>query len=812
MLKPALFASAALAALMPFAPAHAQDAAPAPSRPPMGETGEMGDGEDGNSGEIVVSGQRERGAVIGDIQPELQLSPADIRGYGVSSVAELLQQLSPQTGGIRGRGGGQPVVLVNGRRVSGFAEIRDLPTEAIARVDVLPEEVALKYGFQANQRVINFVLRPRFRAVTGEVEGGGATDGGGARGEIDLDFLRIDNDKRFELAFEYERVEPLLESERDVDRSDLGGTVDQGRFRTLVPTGDTFSVNTIVSRNLAEGVGATLNGRIERGETLALIGLPMTGLDPRTQARDVLNGHLGTTLGGALGGWQWTMTGNWDRIETNVLTDTSQAAGPRDRARAVSDILTGDFTTNGRLFKLPAGDVSTTFTLAATRNRFDSESLRAGVARTGGASRDIGAGQVSIDLPLTSRRRGILAAVGDLSVNGNLQVRRLSDFDTLRTWGAGLSWSPVPIVDIVVSHTNEEEAPSPQQLADPQIAVPDVRVFDFVTGAPVLVTQLTGGNRGLLGDNREVTKFGLTLRPTIGKADVSLTANYVASRIDNPIASLPNPTAAIEAAFPDRFLRDATGRLVQVDARPVNFARETTRQLRWGINLSIPLKADPARFQALREAGAFGRPGAAPGGPGGGGQGGAGQGGAGQGAGGPPPGGPPPGAFGGGRGGQFGGRAQFAVFHTVQFRNRILIAEGGPSLDLLNGDAIGARGGAPRHRVEVQGGYFQNGLGMRLSANWQSATRVDEANGDALRFGAIGTVNLRLFANLGVIPSVVRGRPFLRGTRLTFAVDNVFNARQQVTDASGRIPLSFQPDLLDPLGRTVRLQFRKLFF
>jgi iron complex outermembrane receptor protein len=116
--------------------------------------------------EVVVSGRREPGAVIGDIQPELQLSAQEIRALGVGNVSELLQALAPQLGSGRGRGGERPVVLVNGVRVSGFAEIRDLPTEAIMRTDILSEEVALKYGYRADQRVVNLVLRPRFRAWT----------------------------------------------------------------------------------------------------------------------------------------------------------------------------------------------------------------------------------------------------------------------------------------------------------------------------------------------------------------------------------------------------------------------------------------------------------------------------------------------------------------------------------------------------------------------------------------------------------------------------------------------------------------------
>lgn len=782
------------------APALAQNEVPPP---PEGEEAE----------EIIVAGQRQRGSVIGNIDPEIQLTPADIRSYGVNSVAELLTELAPQTGSVRGRGGGRPVVLLNGRRISGFTEIRDLPTEAIARVDILPEEVALKYGFPANQRVVNFVLRNRFRATTVEVEGGLATQGGGGRGEGDVDFLTINRDKRFELNIEYERQDPLRESERDIDRSDLGGTVDQGPFRTLVPARDTFAVNTVASSSIAEGVSLTLNPRVERVDSLALLGLGVSGIDPRRQARDTLTGHFGATLNGAISGWQWTFTGNADRLETRVATDS--ATGGLDRASSVSETVAGDFTINGSPLKLPAGDVSTTLSLTASTLDFASRSFRGGVFQRGAASRDTGEGQVNIDLPIASRRRGVLDAIGDLSLNGNVQLRRLSDFGTLTTWGAGLTWSPIATVDVVASFTDEEEAPTPQQLADPLVATPLVRVFDYVTGAPVLVTQLTGGNPDLESDSRRVTKLGVTIRPALGdRFDLSLVANYVDQRVRNPIFSLANPTAAIQAAFPERFVRDATGALTLVDSRPVNFARQDSKQLRWGFNLSIPLKADPARLEALRAAGAFARPG------GGGGEGRP-RGAPGEGAaGGERRGGGPGGGggfrgFGGGGRGQAGGRVQVALFHTWVFENEVLVRGGGPRLDLLDGDAVGARGGIARHRIEAQAGVTQNGLGARLSANWESGTTVRGGSGaaaDTLRFGSLATVNLRLFANLGLQPGLVRDRPWLRGTRVTFAIDNLFNARQRVTDATGTVPSSFQPALIDPLGRTVRLQLRKLFF
>jgi hypothetical protein len=102
--------------------------------------------EEEQDDEIVVSGKRLRGAVVTDIPPEVQLRSRAIRALGAGSAEEVLEQIAPQ---VRGRSDGEPVVLLNGRRVSSFNEIRDLPPEAIHRVDVFPEEVALQYGFPA---------------------------------------------------------------------------------------------------------------------------------------------------------------------------------------------------------------------------------------------------------------------------------------------------------------------------------------------------------------------------------------------------------------------------------------------------------------------------------------------------------------------------------------------------------------------------------------------------------------------------------------------------------------------------------------
>ena len=162
-----------------------------------------------------------------------------------------------------------------------------------------------------------------------------------------------------------------------------------------------------------------------------------------------------------------------------------------------------------------------------------------------------------------------------------------------------------------------------------------------------------------------------------------------------------------------------------------------------------------------------------------------------------------------------GGRIQFALYHTVHLQDEILVREGGPVFDLLDGSAAGNGGGQPRHEVEAQAGVTRNGLGARISANWQSATTVvapaSSPTGD-LRFGSLAKVDLRLFANLGANRELVAKQPWLRGSRVTLSVTNLFDAQQKVRDMAGMTPAGYLADELDPTGRVVRLSFRKLFF
>ncbi len=478
------------------------------------------------------------------------------------------------------------------------------------------------------------------------------------------------------------------------------------------------------------------------------------------------------------------------------------------------------------MFKLPAGNATSTLTLGGSTVHLDSSRDRLGTGLATKLSRTTGTAGINLDLPISRRGRDF-SALGNLTLNGNAEVNQLSDFGTMTTIGAGVNFSPVDRLNFIASWTREDGPPTINQLGDPVLETPGTRIFDFTTGQTVLVNAITGGNRSLDADRRSVMKLSGNWQP-FPTTDLRLRAEYVHQKIDRPISNI-TVTPQIEAAFPERFVRDASGQLVAVDLRPINFEDSTRDQLQFGFDFTHPLKSrqpSQAVIQQMRAQFGFGPRGTqgtqsgTRGAPG---------------AGGPTAGGPPAegagppsargggGGFGRGRGGRGGGffggagggssrgRLTFSLTDTLTFVDKVQIAPGVPELDYLHGDAAGSFGGTPRHNVQAQAGYFNNGLGARIGATWRSGTEVNTLTGDDLHFSSYGTFNLRLFANPGDIPEVVVKHPWMRGTQVRFEVNNIFNARPRVHDAAGNVPLNYQPDLLEPLGRTIMISFRKLF-
>jgi outer membrane receptor protein involved in Fe transport len=138
----------------------------------------------------------------------------------------------------------------------------------------------------------------------------------------------------------------------------------------------------------------------------------------------------------------------------------------------------------------------------------------------------------------------------------------------------------------------------------------------------------------------------------------------------------------------------------------------------------------------------------------------------------------------------------------------------GPLLDFLDGASLGGFGGQPRHEIQAQINIAERGYGAELNADWKSGSTVKGALGDPagdLDFSGLVKVNARIFADLSQRKTLIAKAPFLNGSRVSLSLNNIFDQRITVHDGNGVTPLSFQPAYIDALGRTWRIEFRKLF-
>lgn len=789
--------------------------------------------------EIVVTAGIIAGAVNAPQQPILSFGEEEIASYGASSLTDLLTAVAAQTGTGRGRGG-RPVILFNGQRISNFREFRNIPPEAIKRMEVLPEEVALRFGYPPNQRVINFILKDNFAARSFDLEYETPSRGGFARTEFEASLLKIGKSDRFNLNIQAEDESLLTEAERKVRQQPgsqpaVPGDPDPARARSLNPDSRNLAITTSWSKGLGEegrGGSFSLNGSVARTDSRSLSGLssvtlvPPTGPavyrtlgDPLERNARTLTVSGGAALNTAISGWQLSLTSDASTATTETRIDqradtsalvAAAAAGTLspggtlpglappglDVAKSRSSSINSLATLSGTPFRLPAGEVSLT-----VKAGYEHSGIRSRDSRIAGRTRltrEDRYGGLNLSLPITSRSDMVLEAVGDISLNLSAGMADLSDFGSLSDWSAGLTWAPTGKLSFQASYIVDEAAPGLGELGNPLVQSFNVPVYDFARGETALVTVTNGGNPALRKERQRDIKMSANWELPV-LANSSLLVEWFRNRSDDVTASFPLLTPEIEAAFPGRAVRDANGRLVSIDRRPITFDNTTGERLRWGINLSGTIgKAPPA--PAGRGAGP----------------------GAGQGAGGPPmrmggPGGGmgggfrgPPMMFGGGNG---QGRWNLSVYHTWRFAESVRVAPGGPVLDLLGGDAISG-GGVARHSLEFEGGAFHRGFGLRLNGTWSAPTRLDASGAPGtsdLRFGSAFVVNLRTWVDFDRQAGAVKAVPFLKGARLAFVVDNVLDSRSKVTDESGIVPINYQKDLLDPRGRFFGVDFRKVF-
>jgi len=703
--------------------AQPQPATPAPARE---EETDSANDVTPNASEIIVRSGRIKGQLVVDQAPLVQLDETQIAAEGVTSIADLIAQVSARTGSARGRGGGMPVILVNGIRIGNFREFANYPPEALAKVEVFPEEVAQRFGFPPDRRVINLVLKNNYSNRQVDFEYQIPTRGGYARNEQQLGVLKIKDGGRINANIQVEDTTLLSEAERGVRQtpssvSAVPGDPDQARYRSLLA--DTFRLDGNLSWAKAiidSGTALSANLNYQRNESRSLDGLNTVTLrrspgDAGTLrtfgadtplARRTSTDTISTagSINKPVNNFRWTSTFDASLAESETEIDrrltAQQLAVYQSQALAGTLGVTGALPSNtengfdvassriingsnlntlqGPVTTLPAGDVLATFDVRLDWQNITSSDTRSAV----GADltrRNLSTG-VNLVVPLTSRRDEFADALGDFTLNLQAGVDDLSDFGVLGDWNAGLTWKPFDKLDLSATYIWREVAPGLTALGNPRIVNLNVPVFDFVRGETVLADVTTGGNAALPAETQRDWKFAANWELPFWE-NTRLTVEYIRNRSSNVVSTFPQVTSDIEAAFPGRITRaprlpgETVGRLLAVDRRSVSFASTKADRLQFTFshNGSIGAPAGGGGF-------GFGGPGggARPGGSGGGAMiiagpppsgGGAAPGAAPQaGAGGAPAGAPPVGA---------GGPTPMQREQFMAFRTR-LCAEDGP--------------------------------------------------------------------------------------------------------------------------------------
>ena len=724
-----------LAALLAFSAAggavEPQEAAPSAPQMP-------------SAPEIIVT--TPRGRTSGDIDPLLAISPSELDSYGVDTLSDLVDALKPLT--RSSRSDQVAVVLINGH-LAGQTEFDNLPREAIERVEVLPESVALQYGFSENQRVLNFILREHYRAAPVRTSESGASEGGDQAHAADASFVRLDDEARITLLASYKDNASLRESDRGIDAPD-------DLYRTLQPKTSDAKAAATVSRALGP-VSASLEASFDILNSNSLQGESTHG--PLEQSAPTRTARFATQFTGQWNDFVWGATAYYLHVDSRISSETGvDATGGFLVDRTDTAFSSGNLqlSSSGPLAHLPAGLLIANSKLSVQYQGYDTRDAYPGASlEASNLVRTVRSANINASVPVANRDRGVLPAIGELAATLNAAVDDVADFGTLVSTSIGLDWKPQSKIHVDAIYTDHATAPTVQQLRAPPVYTPNVELFDYVTGQTAYVTEVTGGNDSLATTDSRQGSFGLSLGPFIGKTE--FLAHYEQSRVNHAVGVLPPTTTDVELAFPSRFLRDSGGNLIEVDDRWVNLARERIDDLKWGVNIWIPLGESSPRVMP--------------------------------------------------------NRVEFSLFDTWCLHDVTLIRNGIPALDLLAGAASDVTGGQPRHKLEFHTLVHKNGLGILLAAAWRSPTVVGSGNAaapDPIYFSALGTADVRLFADLARL-ATTRTQAWAMGARLSLAVTNVFDTRQSVHDATGMTPTAFEPGYLDPPGRVIAITLRKVF-
>jgi iron complex outermembrane receptor protein len=815
------------------------------------------------SPEVTVTGKRIPGSVVGAVEPVAVLDAQALEALGATNLADLLKKVKALTSSS---GGGEPVMLLNGRRVSGFAEFQSLPYEAMERIEVLPEQEAARFGYPPNVRVMNFITKKTFRAVTVHLLPGVTTEGGGGTRYSEVTSARIDGPRRLTFNVSHLRQNPVLQSQR-----------------AIVPDPDTLLATT---GNVTGANGASLDPRLDAlaGRSVTLAGVPV---DPA--ARGTLVAYANSPSGVTDLGPYRTLQPLTDTIHseasiasplTKTVSGSLMVSMEAIQTRGLNGLAPALLRVPGGLGNFPFANDTLLYRYlpdSVLRQRTTSMALHAGGtltgdvrrwswAITGNYDRMVSRSTSEIGVPLEALQASI-AAGGDpmAAIDPVIAARRdrnrsrvVSDTIGVKATANG-PLVRLPAGEAMLTVTTDYSRIDSD--ARSNLSLPTDGIGRTMRGASVNanvpIASAREGSLGFLGEMQlnamagvsQVSDFGRLNTSNLGLnwtpfRPVQLNASINVAQAAPAVTQLVAPVLATPNT---PFFDYVTGRSTLVTAifggNP-DLAPEKRRVTTLGIAVQpikdkeIRLSTDYVDTRIDNQAASLG--GATP---------------AFQrvfpdlfvrdalgqlvsvdlrpvnlafererklrltinaqltlGKTPPPP--PPPAPGTDARAAPPPPppkpRPSLWLSATTNYRleDRLTLRRPGPAVDLLDGATLNGTGGRPRWDVDLNGHFSYGVFNLGVYGRLQGPTRIrsDIAASD-LRFSGRTWLVLYSFVRL---ENVIK-KPWAKGLNVDFAVENLLNDRINVTDLNGQTPNRFQPAYIDPLGRSVRVGVRKLF-
>lgn len=506
--------------------------------------------------EVIVVVARKRGAARGNPKPIEIIDEAQLQSARGLPIDEVIRRLSRD-------GQKNPRILINGRPADTTITVGTLPSEAIARIEILPPDTATNYGEQVNGRVINLVLKSQFRTTQFNEQATVNRDASYPDLSVGLQRTNLDGDSQTSVLGNFSRVAPRFNK---VNADQSSSLIRPGSTSVLLSGQIQRAVQEATMIALSAGIGQTSTSSAGGGVSLSDIGIT-TG--------DRTNWNLAGSLSATRPNYFYSLGAALDGNNDDQNAPFQQSATKAINAQLNASI-------NATLFKFPKGSFQTSLAATWRSNQVDNTQVVGATAerrKTSIQQSDLRAG---ITVPWSNGRG---QEAGALSSSLGFEGMRIGS-----QWGqsfsGSLSWSPLPLLSIDLTSKIDtrpsSQAPQPKPLASRQ------RVFDISTGVDRDVTVLRSDDikNARLGSDRTDIRINYTAQT---QWPVIISLNFARAtdtgRFDRP----DDPSDDLQLRQPTRYIRNDAGVLTSVDLRTRQLSPRRRDTIGLQTSITIPL-------------------------------------------------------------------------------------------------------------------------------------------------------------------------------------------------------------------------------